>query len=53
MTIQRLKEIPAVCENEKCDDYKAFELYDTDKVKTVERRDYVICYGCNKRIYLK
>jgi len=52
MTIQRLEEIPAVCENEKCDNYKFFELYDTDEVKIERGCDYVICYYCKKKIYI-
>ena len=57
MAIQRLEEIPAICQNKKCSNYKTFEMYDVDDVLTDIRdsegdKDYFICEWCGKRIYL-
>ena len=52
--LQRYEEIPAICENEACDNFKCFELYDVEEVKTDNnKKDYVICYSCKKEVYLK
>jgi len=53
MAIQRLEEVPGVCENNKCSSAGCFELYDTDEVKTDKKGDYVECYDCGRKIYLE
>lgn len=52
MAIQRLEEVPAICENSSCSYAHSFELYDTDTVKRDSIGDYVKCYGCKWKIYL-
>lgn len=52
MAIQRLEEVPAVCQNSECQYAESFELYDTDTVKKDEIGDYVLCYGCKHKLYL-
>jgi hypothetical protein len=51
--LQRQEDIPAVCENENCENFKAFELYDVTEIKEEEDRSgYVICYLCKQKIYV-
>lgn len=52
MVVQRLEEIPGICENSKCEYAHSFELYDSEKVKKDSTGDYVKCYGCKQKIYL-
>lgn len=51
--LQRYEEVPAVCENNKCEGAGSFELYDTDTVKRDKIGDYVRCYYCKRKIYLE
>lgn len=51
--LQRQEDIPAICENENCENFKAFELYDVTEIKEEEDRSgYVICYLCKQKIYV-
>lgn len=52
MAIQRLEEVPAICQNSECTHAEEFELYDTDTVKTDDIGDYVKCRGCKQKLYL-
>jgi hypothetical protein len=48
--LQRYEEIPAVCKNKDCDNFRGFELVDTDEVKTQNGIDYVLCRYCGEEI---
>lgn len=53
MAIQRLEEVPAVCMNVDCENYKGFELVFVEDVETdAEGADFVICHYCKKRIFI-
>lgn len=53
MTIQLKEEIPAICTNQACMNYQAFELYDVEDVKEDKnKKDYIECYECKSKIYL-
>lgn len=45
-------EEPAVCQNKKCEDYKSFEMYSFEEVKTDLKGDYYICRSCKEKIYV-
>lgn len=52
--LQRYEEVPAICETETCINYKCFELYDMEEVKTdTNKKDYVICPYCKEKAYIK
>lgn len=53
MTIQLKEDVPGVCENEECTNYQCFELYDVDDVKKEDGKDYIECYFCKQKIWLK
>lgn len=46
-------QIPAVCENKDCENYRGFELYDIDEVKAPQGESYIICYYCKEKIFIK
>lgn len=51
--LQRQEDIPAICENENCENFKAFELYDVAEIKEEEGGvGYVLCYLCQQKIYV-
>lgn len=53
MSIQLKEDIPAICENKDCDNYKAFELYEVEEVIASDTtKDYVICYSCKQKIFI-
>lgn len=52
MAIQLREDIPGVCENKECENYRAFELYEVEEVKTENKKDYIECYYCKQKIWL-
>lgn len=54
MTLQRYEEVPAVCQNKDCPDYRSFELVDVEDVKDDEEgKGYVICPTCKQKIIVE
>jgi len=47
------EDIPAICQNKDCENYKAFELYDVDEVKDPRGKSYVICFYCKEKIIIE
>jgi hypothetical protein len=47
---QRNPELPAVCLNKKCEDYKAFELVNLEDIKEDDIGGYIYCPSCLERI---
>jgi len=51
--LQLREDIPAICENENCENFKAFELYEVEEIKEEEGvGGYVLCYICQQKIYV-
>jgi hypothetical protein len=53
MAIQRLEEIPLICLNRSCPNYKGFELVDVEDILKDELGDYINCNYCFQRIDIK
>lgn len=53
MTIYIETEFGEQCTNPECDDFRSWEQYDFDEVKTDAKGDYVICKTCGEKIYLE
>lgn len=53
MTIQQYEEVPAVCKNKQCDNYKGFELVAIEDITRGEDgKDYVLCDYCKQPIFI-
>lgn len=51
--LQRQEDIPGICENENCENFKAFELYDVAEIKEEAGvGGYVLCCECKQKIYV-
>lgn len=54
MAINLYEEVPAVCENEDCENYKEFNLVDVEETK--EDKDgmwYTVCRKCKRKIPIR
>lgn len=43
---------PAICQNQECDDYQAWEEYEFKEAKHDGLKHYYICRSCGKPIYV-
>lgn len=50
MTIQRLEEVPAICENEECENVGVWEVVDVEDVQDDEEGGFVLCPECKQKI---
>ncbi len=50
MPINLTPDIPGVCDNKDCENYKCFELYAQEDLKKDGDDYYFICYYCGKKI---
>lgn len=53
MAIQIDEEIPGICENDTCEAYQSFELYNVSDVKKSDDGDFVLCAYCDRPIFLE